>query len=253
MTTRRSIVIGDVHGCYDELMDLLDKCQVTACDRIISLGDILDRGPKIRESVDFFMKHEAILGNHEEKWLRRQETDRSIYSILEPNHFEWFKTLPKFLRLPEYTGPDGQPVVLIHAGCLPSVPLERQTDRILMHVSNVKPPGIGSRDDQGRIQHGYWRADTETWWTSKAPEGALYWASIYDGSNGFVVFGHSVFTEVAHFPHALGIDLGACFGRQLCALVLPDWRFVTVPAREDYRKSDRIKIFEVHPGIYVYS
>ena len=219
-----------------------------------------------------------VQGNHEERLLKyyarwmekgspvnpeiiksnlsfKTEYHERSFLALEPKHFEWFKTLPKFLRLPEFTGPDGLPITLVHAGCVPEVPLEAQSDHIIMHVSNVLPPSnSGGRDINGRFQHGYWTGHEDSWWTSKAPEGAEFWASIYDGSSaGHVVFGHSGFLEVARFPHATGIDLGCAFGRELCALILPEWKFVTVPARAQYAKNNRIKIFEVYPGIEVYS
>jgi hypothetical protein len=121
-----------------------------------------------------------------------------------------------------------------------------------MHCSNVEPPKSGYGLDSG-VSHGYWTGREHTYWTSKAPPGAAFWASLYDGSLGHVIFGHSGFLEPALFPHATGIDTGCCFGRELCALILPEWRFVTVPARKVYKHSTRVKKFEVHPGISVYS
>lgn len=273
--TQRTIIVGDVHGCFDELLGLMDKCQATSSDRIISVGDLVDRGPKVREVVEFFMKHESVLGNHEERQLKYfvewqkagSPTDPALlkkalrwkadyhhdsFVSLGPQHFEWFKTLPKFLRLP-YTDPAGNEVVVVHAGCVPEVPLEQQDDFILMHVSDIMTPPIGGFDEFGRVRHGYWRGKEQSWWTSKAPPGACFWASIYDGSNGHVVFGHSGFADPARFPHATGIDTGCCFGRSLTALILPEWRTVSVPAQAPYKGSTRIKVFEVYPGIEVFS
>ena len=45
----RTIVIGDLHGCYDEALELLDKVGATSSDRIIFTGDLVDRGPKRRD------------------------------------------------------------------------------------------------------------------------------------------------------------------------------------------------------------
>ena len=41
----RHILIGDIHGCYEELRDLLDLVAPAADDRTIAIGDIVDRGP----------------------------------------------------------------------------------------------------------------------------------------------------------------------------------------------------------------
>lgn len=275
----RTICVGDVHGCYDELESLLAKCDVTPSDHVISLGDIVDRGPKTRECVDYFMRRDlpearsSILGNHEERllkyhdrWLKigspsnpeiidrnlkfAADYHRTSFMALEPKHFDWFRTLPKFMRLP-YKAPDGNDVTLVHAGCVPEVPLEEQSDMLLMHTSNIKLPSVGMELDG--LKQGYWTGNEPSKWTSKAPADWPFWASFYDGSNGHVIFGHSGFDAVAKFPHATGIDTGAVFGRNLTALVLPDWKFVSVPARKVYKASARVRLYEVYPGISVYS
>lgn len=58
-------IIGDIHGCFDTFMEL--KAKLPADCRIISVGDIIDRGPQIEKTVDYFREHniEMVLGNHE--------------------------------------------------------------------------------------------------------------------------------------------------------------------------------------------
>jgi hypothetical protein len=62
-----------------------------------------------------------------------------------------------------------------------------------------------------------------------------FWAERYDGRFGHVYFGHQPWkraTEPVRFPHATGIDLGACFGNLLACAVLEQGappRFVSVP------------------------
>jgi hypothetical protein len=56
-------IIGDIAGRYDTLMALLKKMPD---EEVISIGDMVDRGPKSKEVLDFFMKNgRAVLGNHE--------------------------------------------------------------------------------------------------------------------------------------------------------------------------------------------
>lgn len=68
----RDFVIGDIHGCYDELMLLLEHVEFDhEIDRLISTGDLVDRGPKNIEVLDFFMAHYnkstfVVKGNHDE-------------------------------------------------------------------------------------------------------------------------------------------------------------------------------------------
>ncbi|MCK4961662.1 MAG: metallophosphoesterase [Anaerolineales bacterium] len=45
----RTLVIGDIHGYYVELQELLEKADLTREDKIIALCDIVDRGPKSAE------------------------------------------------------------------------------------------------------------------------------------------------------------------------------------------------------------
>jgi hypothetical protein len=50
----RTFLIGDIHGCCAELLDLLDKAGLSGDDRIIALGDIVDRGPETPQVLEFF-------------------------------------------------------------------------------------------------------------------------------------------------------------------------------------------------------
>ena len=48
-----TLVIGDIHGCYDELQTLLDKAGLSSGDKIVAVGDIVDRGPETPEVLGF--------------------------------------------------------------------------------------------------------------------------------------------------------------------------------------------------------
>src|SRR5687768_11473240 len=49
---RRTIVVGDIHGCYDELTELIDKVKLKKTDRVVSVGDLITKGPKSREVLE---------------------------------------------------------------------------------------------------------------------------------------------------------------------------------------------------------
>ena len=57
----KRLIIGDIHGCYSELQDLIKKADLTSQDEIIALGDIVDRGPESPEVLSFF-KNPILLG-----------------------------------------------------------------------------------------------------------------------------------------------------------------------------------------------
>lgn len=237
-TTPRTIVIGDLHGCYDEALDLLDKLAVTSADRVIFAGDFVDRGPKPRECVELAMRHEGILGNHEEKHLRiRKRPDAELIPdhlrtrrALEPRHYEYFEKLPLYLRLPDANA------VVVHAGMLPGVPVESQSPSILLHAQCIKPP------------------ERKSMWPSKAPADWTFWTNHWKGPER-VIFGHTVLDRPLMSAWAVGIDTGCVHGGTLTAVVLPEWTLVSVPARQNYwgSKGSGIAAYPVMDGVNCYS
>lgn len=232
----RTIVIGDLHGCHDEALELLNRCQATSSDRIIFTGDLVDRGPKRRECVELAMQHESVLGNHEESHVqqRHRPLDRLLpdhaatRQVLEPRHLDYFATLPRFIRLPEYNA------AVIHAGALPDVALEDQDPYHLCHAQCVKPPA------------------KKSFWPSKAPDDYLFWTNHWKGPER-LIFGHSVFDKPLVTDHAVGIDTGCVYGRSLTALILPDWELVQVQARKTYKGGKSVALIRVHGNISTYS
>ena len=141
MNSRR-IFIGDVHGHYDGLMDLMDAIAPTARDQIYFLGDLIDRGPKSADVVEFVRSngYVSIMGNHEQLFLESfpnrkmhpinlqawcqsggQETIYSYQNQLNLlfDHMDWIADLPTHLDLGD--------VWLAHAGLHPGLPLSEQT------------------------------------------------------------------------------------------------------------------------------
>ncbi|MBT3984212.1 MAG: hypothetical protein HOE90_22850 [Bacteriovoracaceae bacterium] len=95
-------VIGDIHGCFEELLLLEDKIQRAAAREkrkftVVSVGDLIDRGPQSKEVVQHFMDgkklghHQAVMGNHELDFIR----------YLRDEHSTWFQQ--NKLRAPSYS------------------------------------------------------------------------------------------------------------------------------------------------------
>lgn len=262
----RIIFIGDLHGCADETIALMKKLELTSTDRVIFLGDYVDRGPNNDKCCDIVRQREqaqgraaGILGNHEEKHcfyedcLRRKgglpeqmpPTHVATRQQLKREHYEWFLTLPLFIRVPEYN------VAAVHAGAYPGRLLEAQEPRHLLHVQMIQP-----YDKQGNPTH-----NTRSVWPSRVPaneDNWKFWTHFWDGPET-LVFGHSVLDKPLITPKAVGIDLGAVFGRQLCAYVLPEKKLVTVDGEYDHGKGRRgregsnIQTFEIHDDVRTYS
>src|SRR5215467_13643937 len=66
--TGRRIVVGDIHGCYDELMELLEKIGIGDDDRVFSVGAVFTKEPKSKEVLELFMtdaRFFTVIGNHD--------------------------------------------------------------------------------------------------------------------------------------------------------------------------------------------
>ena len=140
-TNQRRIVIGDVHGHYEGLMQLLDNIAPTTEDKIYFLGDLIDRGPLSCQVVDFVKNNSypCLLGNHEHMLVRiLTEKNSSTPSVqawlysggqatiasyktgkIPPEHLEWFQNLPLYLDLGD--------IFLVHAGIDPEKTIEEQS------------------------------------------------------------------------------------------------------------------------------
>lgn len=247
MATRRTIVIGDLHGCLDEAVELLDRAQASAADRVIFLGDLVDRGPNPAGCVDLAMAIEqrqgapaCVLGNHEEKHLeyRRIESTRGKVDVgkpthvatraqLRPEHYGYFAQLPLYIRLPEFTA------VCVHAGAFPNRSIEKQEPRHLLHAQMLRPYVT----DELGIRH----VNTKTVWPSRVPKGEEnawhFWTQYWSGPET-IIFGHSVLDRPLITDKAIGLDGGCCFGRELWGLILPSKEIVRIRARHPSNEDD---------------
>lgn len=206
----RDIVIGDIHGCFDELQLLLRRLEVTDEDRLISVGDLVDRGPRSPEVWDFFRTRPnsvVLMGNHERKHVRGVLSySQEIVKLQLGERYEdfcaWAAELPYYLRTPQ--------AIVVHGGFEDGVPLAEQREDVLAGTTS------GARYLEKRYPDRYW------------PE-------MYSGEVP-IVFGHHVVgDEVKSWNGRVhGLDTGACHGRFLSAMVLPGFEVVSVPAARDY-------------------
>ena len=81
----QQIFIGDVHGCLEELITLLSRLEYnSACDTLVFVGDLVDRGPEsvgvVRHVRELQAEHgqekvQCVMGNHEEKYVLSASPD----------------------------------------------------------------------------------------------------------------------------------------------------------------------------------
>jgi serine/threonine protein phosphatase 1 len=206
----RTLIIGDIHGCFDELQALMDAAALATDDVVVSVGDLVDRGPAPAEVVRWFRERKGsvvLMGNHERKHVRdvlsySQEVTRVQMGDAYADGVAWMKGLPYFYETPE--------VRVVHAALIPGVPLAQQPEAILAGTTS------GEAQLKKIIPNGWWH---ET----------------YDDDVP-VAFGHHVVgpEPLIREGKIYGLDTGACHGKRLTALSVPDFTIYSVPSRGDY-------------------
>jgi serine/threonine protein phosphatase 1 len=216
--TGRLIAVGDIHGCHSEFSDLLDLIRPEAGDRIVLLGDLVNRGPSSTKVIDLARSvgSVSLMGNHELRLLKFRRTgdrkymkehDIETFDSLRPEDWAYLEAMPLTFEEPELN------TVFVHGGFLPSEPWQRQPAEVVTRIQVV--------DRDGRPRK---RADEPD-----APS----WADLWGGPP-FVVYGHTPRPEVYKLKWSIGIDTGCVMGGLLTAYVLPERRIVQVRARERY-------------------
>jgi serine/threonine protein phosphatase 1 len=210
------LVIGDIHGCYDELRELLDRAGIGLGDEVLAVGDLIDRGPDNAEVLAYFRDRpgaRSVLGNHERKHLRSargeiepalsQKITRRQLGSAYPDWLGFLATFPRHVELPE--------ALIVHAFWEPGVPLERQRDTVL----------VGTLSGESYLNDRYDRP----------------WYELYDGPKPLIV-GHRDYRRdgqpFVHCDRVFGLDTGCCYGGRLTGLLLPAFRFISVPARANH-------------------
>lgn len=214
----RLIAIGDIHGCYAELTELLERVEPAKEDQLVFLGDLVNRGPDSLRVIDLARQHRALclLGNHELRLLnyRRtkdpeylKESDEDTYAKLRPEDWAFLEQMPLTHSVEELQ------TVFVHGGFLPSEPWQNQPANVVTRIQVI--------DREGRPRK---RADCED---------CPAWADLWSGPP-FVVYGHTPRSEIYKLKWSVGIDTACVMGGYLTAYILPEKRFVQVKARRRY-------------------
>jgi serine/threonine protein phosphatase 1 len=213
----RTIVIGDIHGCYAEMLRLLAKVEISDADCLISLGDIVDRGADSVKVYDFLRNRPntiVLMGNHERKHLRQtlsyaQEIVKLQFGDRYDELLAWIDNLPYYHET--------EAAIFVHAAVENGVSIEQQKEEVL----------CGCTAGEKYLTKQY--HDT-------------YWSELYTGDKP-VIFGHHVVGDEPLIidRQVYGIDTGACHGGNLTAVIIPGFEIVQVGASKDYWKEELVK------------
>jgi protein phosphatase len=232
-------IIGDIHGCFDELKALTLKLgyQIEEVDgnfkvthphqrKLVFVGDLVDRGPKIAEVLHFVIDAKAqgmaycVIGNHEERLLRKLNNkevalthglQESVDQLaLSSDRFR--EQVKAFLtELPSHYVFDHGKLAIAHAG-LKQKYLDRTSKRIRSFC--MYGDTTGEVDELGLPVR-------------------LNWAKKYTGSTK-IVYGHTPIKTPQWLNNTINIDTGCVFGGKLTALRYSEMEVVQVNALQVY-------------------
>ena len=216
--TGRTIAIGDIHGCHKELSALLARLAPTSDDKLILLGDLINRGPDSRRVLDIAREAKALclMGNHELRLLEHRrsnnqtklkETDAATIAVLQKADWEFMEAMQLTYLAEEHE------TLFVHGGFLPGIPWAGQDANTVTRIQVIDSAGQPAK-----------RTD--------CPTGEL-WADLWSGPP-FVVYGHTPRPDIYKLKWSAGIDTACVMGGHLTAYVLPDRRFVQVRAKQRY-------------------
>lgn len=160
---RRLIFIGDIHGCKEELVRLLESAKYNEeTDHIVSLGDIVTKGPDPLGVIDLLRQKKAsvVRGNQDDRVIllaeqhRRHLLDEDVEDLmsrgkhkhdlrtpegiaraLSSEQLKWLQSFPLILRIGDFKHM-GE-VVAVHAGLVPGLPLASQDPIAIMNMRSI--------------------------------------------------------------------------------------------------------------------
>ncbi len=215
----RFFIVGDIHGCPQELEDTITACALERGDRVVFLGDYIDRGPGAREVVEFLLDLQAdnvctltfLKGNHEDMFLDflgysghfgesflvnggvatlksygipQEMLGRNAASRLPAQHLAFFQQLERYVAIED--------TLCVHAGIDPLHSLAAQEEEAMFWIR------------QEFITH---------------PHPLPY----------TVMFGHTPHREVLFdLPYKVGLDTGLVYGGKLSCLEVTEKKLLQV-------------------------
>jgi protein phosphatase len=242
-------IIGDVHGCYDELTLLLDRLGYVgfparpseadfgsdvpdyvhpAGRKLVFVGDLVDRGPdsvRVLQQVMTLVRQGMALcvpGNHDDKLLRKlYGRNVSLNYGLAETWAQLSRQPPAFLAkvetflagLPYFLRLDEGRLIVAHAG------LDERMQR----------PGANPKAVKAFCLFGPTTGETDEF---DLPV-RIDWAATYAGS-AMVVYGHTPVAEARMLNNTVNIDTGCCFGGKLTVLRYPEQEFLSVNSIDQY-------------------
>mmetsp|Transcript_15576 Transcript_15576/g.47025 ORF Transcript_15576/g.47025 Transcript_15576/m.47025 type:complete len:368 (+) Transcript_15576:133-1236(+) len=207
----RLVIVGDVHGCLDELQALLKQVRFreggNQGDTLVLVGDLVNKGPHSAAVVATVRQLGALCvrGNHDDSALEAYRQHAAGKKVKDKHAWvrgltsadaAWIAQLPFSLRL-------RRTLCIVHAGLVPDVKLKRQNLQNLYTMRDLK--------------------HTKTGWRASTAHDGRPWAPEWHGSPmaRHIFFGHDAQRRLQLCKFATGLDTGCVYGGALTACVIP--------------------------------
>jgi serine/threonine protein phosphatase 1 len=201
-------VIGDVHGCAEEFLDLIKRINLRNTELLICAGDVIRKGPDSSGAVNIVRNNTNILsvkGNGEVKYLNGEKTVEE----LDASQREYIESWPLIIAWPGHA--------VVHGGFNPNRPIAEHSVR---DIVNMRAPKNNNNYE------------------------TPFWFDEFDRDTR-VFFGHTATREPIKLSNAVALDTGCVYGGELTAYDTNEDRFHSVEARKDYEPRNDHKYADV--------
>lgn len=250
-------IIGDVHGCCDELQDLLSKLGYQTVRheeglvsgpvyahpegrKAVFLGDLVDRGPRVIDSLKLVYNMQkngsalCVPGNHDMKLLRKlRGSDVQITHGLD-------KSLAEFDALPSDAKDQFTKTMIEFLDGLVSHYLLNDGKLVVAHAGlKQEMQGRGSAKVRDFCMYGETTGETDEFGLPVR----YNWAAEYRGP-AMVIYGHTPVVEPDWLNRTINIDTGCVFGGKLTAFRYPEKELISVEAKSIYCQPSKPMAFD---------
>lgn len=253
--SRRLVFVGDIHGCKDELVMLLEQVNFNPKhDHLVTTGDMIDKGPDSLGVIDLLrgMNASCVRGNHEDRVLltrhglqhmltaptgveesskspKEDDAERNLARSLSRQQAAYIQSCPVILKVGDISSFRGE-VVVVHGGLVPGVPLENQdpSSAMTMRVIDLGTH-LPSRDHERRHSIPWaqlWNKVQKLIPNANSRHGQgtarLQQSKKLPRKHTTVIYGHDSKRGLQLKQWTKGLDSGCVKGGKLSALVLSD-------------------------------
>lgn len=232
-------IIGDVHGCFNTLLELIKQFPNKERSKICFVGDVVDRGLFSCDVVELIIQngYKMVMGNHERRLLNNQleflnnkvpfdrswffgnggeATYRSYFGQsmkFKQRHIDFLEQRPVYLEFKDYKTQNGEHLVVSHSAV--GNMWELRNDKYASE--EFKRHLLSGRGDEMQV------------------------------SGIFNVYGHTPVREVKFYKNSADIDTGCVFNEvgfdKLSALEFPSMKIYTQRNIENFNKKDKNVVF----------